>query len=169
MRITSLFGLAMLAALCGCAGYRVGPTNGQKASEKSVQITPFVNHSPEPGLADEVTSALRKAIQRDGTFRLATQADGDLIVTGVLSEYRRRELSILSTDGRTVSDYQVGLTAQVTVRERATGRVLMERSVTGNTLLRVGADFVSTERQGAPLLAQDIARQITDLLADGEW
>ena len=169
MRITSLLALVLLAELCGCAGYRVGPSNGQKAGEKSVQITPFVNHSPEPGLADEVTSALRASIQRDGTIRLATHADGDLIVTGVLSEYRRRELSLMSTDVRTVTDYQVSLVAQVTVRERATGRIVTERTVTGNTLLRVGEDFGSTERQAAPLLAQDVARQITDLLVDGDW
>lgn len=169
MRATSLLALVLVVASCGCAGYRFGPSNGRKAGAQSVQITPFVDHSAEPGLADELTFTLRKAIQRDGTFRLATHADGDLVLTGVLSDYRRRELSLSITDVRTVTDYQVSVIVQVTVRERASGRIVLERSITGTALLRVGEDFGSSERQIVPVLAQDVARQITDLLADDGW
>jgi hypothetical protein len=41
--------------------------------------------------------------------------------------------------------------------------------VTGYTLLRVGSDLTSAERQALPLLAADFARQVTALLADGSW
>ena len=169
MRFAVLFMLALGLALCGCAGYRVGPTNGQKAGEQAIQITPFLNHSPEPGLANEVTSALRKSIQQDGTYRLATHGEADLLVTGVITDYRRRELSFVREDLRTVRDYQINLTAQVTVRERSTGRVLSNRAISGGTLVRVGDDFASSERQAVPLLANDLARQIKDLLVDGDW
>jgi hypothetical protein len=65
MRRPSRFLLFLLPAamlLAGCAGYRVGPTNGQEAGSSSIQIQPFVNHTPEAGMADELTSALRKSI-----------------------------------------------------------------------------------------------------------
>lgn len=169
MRLLQPLVLGLLLSLCGCAGYQLGPTNVQQVGGKSVQITPFLNQSPEPGLADEVTSALRKAVQRDGTFKLATKGDSDLIVTGTITEYRRRELSLLRDDLRTVRDYQITLVAQVTIRERASNRVLTDRVVNGTTLLRVGDDFVSSERQASPQLARELARQITDLLVDGEW
>jgi hypothetical protein len=162
--------LALLAlALCGCAGYRIGPTSYQTAGAKSVQIVPFINRSPEAGLADEVTSALRKSIQRDGTLLLDTHGGGDLVLSGALVEYGRREISLVSTDVRTVGDYLIRLKATVTVKERATGRVVFEKSVVGNALVRVGSDFAASERQAVPLLAQDLARQITDLLVDGSW
>ena len=169
MRPVQILTLSLGLLLCGCAGYRLGPTSGQKAGEKSVQITPFVNNSVEPGLADEVTSAVRKAVQRDGTFHLATRGDSDLIVTGVITDYRRRELSLHQDDLRTVRDYHVTLVAQVTIRERASNRLILERTLSGTALLRVGDDFVSSERQAAPQLAQDLARQIKDFLVDGEW
>lgn len=169
MRLIHFFALTLCVMLCGCAGYRLGPTGGQEAGAKSVQITPFVNNSPEPGLADEATSALRKAIQRDGTFKLATHGDSDLIVTSVITDYRRRELTLLRGDLRTVRDYQITLVAHVTVRERASNKVLLDRDVDGNTLLRVGVDFSSSERQAAPQLAEDLARAIKDLLVDGSW
>lgn len=169
MRPAQILILTLGLCLCGCAGYRLGPTNGQKAGAKSVQITPFLNHSPEPGLADEMTSAVRKAVQSDGTFQLATHGDSDLVVTGVITDYRRRELSLLRDDLRTVRDYQITLVAQVTIRERASNRVLVDRTINGGTLLRVGGDFGSSERQAVPQLAQDLARKVKDLLVDGEW
>jgi len=169
MRLVQIFTLTLGVFLCGCAGYRLGPTGGQEAGAKSVQITPFVNNSQEPGLADEVTSALRKAVQRDGTFKLGTHGDSDLIVNGVITNYRRRELTLLRGDLRTVRDYQVTLVAHVTIRERASNKVLLDREVDGNTLLRVGIDFSSSERQAAPQLAEDLARGIKDLLVDGSW
>lgn len=169
MRLARLCLLLMALGLCGCAGYRLGPTSGQQAGARSVQITPFRNHSAEPGLADELTSALRKSIQRDGTLRLATHGDGDLIVEGEITGFRRRELSLLTEDVRTVRDYQISLVVHVTVRERASGKVVLDKEVTGGTLLRVGNDLWASERQAAPLLAQDLARQITNLIADGGW
>jgi hypothetical protein len=54
-------------------------------------------------------------------------------------------------------------------RERVSGKVLFEREVHGATLMRVGSDLASAERQALPLLATDLARHITSLLVDGGW
>lgn len=169
MRHAPLCLLALALILGGCGGYHLGPTNGQTVGEKSVEITPFLDHTPELGLANEVTAALRKYVQRDGTYRLATHKDGDLIVSGVVTTYHRRAMSLLSSDLRTVTDYQLTITAQVTVRERATGRVVWERPIKGQTVLRVGSDFDSSERQSAPLLAQDLAQKVHFQLVDESW
>ncbi|MEK7706764.1 MAG: LptE family protein [Verrucomicrobiota bacterium] len=156
-------------AMSGCAGYRLGPSNGQTVGEKTVQVTPFTNHTPEPRLGDAVTEQLRKQLQRDGTYRLATHDAGDIVISGTLTRYYRHELSFVPNDIATARDYRVRLTAQVTARERSTGKVLFDQPVTGFTLIRVGSDLTSTERQALPLLAGDLARQITALLADGSW
>jgi len=168
-RVVRLCALLSVFCLCGCAGYRLGPTAGQQAGAKSVQITPFLNHSPEPDLADEMTSALRKSIQRDGTLRLATDGTSDLIVQGVITHFTRRELSLLSEDVRTVRDYQVIMVVHLTVRERATGDLILEQDVTGGSVMRVGSDLAASERQLAPILATDLASRITNLLVDGGW
>src|SRR5438874_6740416 len=83
--------------LCGCA-YTVGPVNGVIAKERSVQIVPFANQTLEPHLTDEVTFQLRKILQQDGTYRLATHGDGDVIVSGTILGYERRELNFAATD-----------------------------------------------------------------------
>jgi len=156
-------------ALSGCAGYKVGPTNGLSAGEKSVQIVPFSNQTLEPRLGDALTGALRKEVQRDGTYKLATHDVGDIVVSGTIMQYNRSAQSFVATDVITPRDYRVSLIAQVTARERATGKVILNKSFTGNTLLRVTTDLTSGDRQALPLLATDVARQVTTSLADGSW
>jgi hypothetical protein len=170
MRCLRLLLTACLAAiLSGCAGYRLGPTGGQTAGAKSVQIIPFTNRTTEARLADAVTSALRKEVQRDGTFRLATHGPGDIVVSGVLTNYSRRAISLVPRDVATAQDYNVNLSAQVTARERSSDRVIFDRAVISHTLVRVTQDLPSSERQALPLLATDLARRVTALLADGSW
>jgi hypothetical protein len=165
----SLLLCALALSLTGCAGYRLGPTNGMAAREKSVQISPFANRTLEPRLTDAVTSQLRKQMQRDATYRLATNGDGDIAVTGVITAYERIEVSFAPNDTLTVRDYRLALTAHVTARERSSGHLILDQPVTGYTLIRVGSDLTSTERQSLPLLAADLARNVVGLLADGSW
>ena len=157
----------MLAS--GCAGYRLGPTNDVAAGAKSVQVNVFSNKTLQPRLGDALTTALRLNIQRDGTFHLATHGSPDIILTGVITAYERRELSFVPNDVLTVQDYRINLKAQVTATEASSGKVLFDRPVTGYTLVRVGSDLTSAERQAMPLLADDLAKNVTALLVDGSW
>lgn len=160
---------AFALLLAGCAGYSLGPSNGMAAGERSLQIQPFINQTLQPRLTDTVTQQVRKQVQKDGTFKLATHDDGDLIISGVLTRYERRELSFSREDVLTTQDFRVELKAQVTVKERGTGKVILDRQFSGLTLVRVGSDLVSSERQAMPILAADLARNIVDALADGTW
>ncbi len=163
--------LAALAALGagGCAGYRVGPVTGLAPHGTSVQISPFANQTLQPHLTDEVTAQLRKRLQRDGTFKLATHDDGDILVTGSITRYYRQAINYQASDILTVSDYQLEVTAQVTARERGTGKIILNQPVVGRTIIRVTSDLTSAERQGMPLLAADLADNVTALLAEGGW
>ncbi len=159
----------MVLAWTGCAGYRLGPTNGALAGARSVEIRPFVNKTLEPRLSEYAMNSLRQNLMRDGTYRVDTRDEGDLIMTGVIIAYQRRELSLQPTDVLTVLDYEITLTAQITVRERSTGKLILDRPVKGRTSLRAGADLTSAERQAIPLLTDDLARKTTALLVDGTW
>ncbi len=160
-----------LVALCvtGCAGYHLGPTNGLAAGEKSVQINPFINQTLQPRLTDAVTSQMRKELQRDGTYQLASNGDADIVLSGTLTSYQRVEVTLAANDVLTVRDFRLSLTARVNARERSTGKEILDQSVSGFTLIRVGADLPSAERQAMPLLANDLARNVTALLAEGKW
>jgi len=158
----------LIALVAGCAGYQLGPTNGLVAGDKKIQITPFLNHTLEPRLGDAVTTAVRQRIQRDGTYRLGTQGDADIVVTGVVTKYTRHELNFLPHDVLTVQDFKVSVVAQITARDVATGHTTNWTN-TAYTLVRVGSDLTSSERQAMPVLADELAKNVADSLVDGSW
>jgi hypothetical protein len=155
--------------LAGCAGYHLGPVNGAVAGEKSIEVLPFNNQTLQPRLGAALTESLREHLQTDATYHLATSSPGDVIVTGVIRSYSREGLGYLSTDAATPENYRVDAVAHVTVRDRASGKLLLDKDVKGHTLVHVGADLASAERQSLPLLADDLAQNITELLTEGAW
>jgi hypothetical protein len=169
MRFLFSFLAALVSfGLSGCAGYRLGPTNGETVGARTIEVRPFLNETMEPRLGDEVTAAVRRQLQHDGTYRLATQGDADIVVTGVVLRYTRRELSLVPNDVLTVQDYRVNARMHLTARTRA-GKPIFDNTIDGYTLVRVGSDLPSAERQALPLLAEDLAKNVTAVLVDGSW
>jgi hypothetical protein len=165
----SAFILLPLLLLAGCAGYRLGPTNGLYAGDKSIQINPFVNETLEPRLSEPITLEVRKRIQQDGTYKLATHGDGDIIVNGTITSYDRSGISYQPGDVITVRDYNVAITARIVAVDRISGKTNLNQLVKGRTTIRVGSDLTSAERQAIPLISADLARNTVAALADGTW
>ncbi len=158
-----------MALFAGCASYHLGPVNGATAGARSIEVFPFNNQTLQPRLGDAVTQALRERLQTDGTYHLDTHGEGDVVVTGVIVRYHRIGLSYLNSDVTTAQSYRINITAKVTARERASGKVILDKEVTGYTLVTVGTDLASAERQASPLLAQDLAQNICELITEGAW
>ncbi len=167
LRLSATF--VLLLCLAGCAGYSLGPTGGQTAGARSIEIKPFADRTMEPRLIEPVASALRKEVQRDGTLRLVTSEPGDIVVSGTLLEYTRKVLTLQPDDLFSTRDYEVRLTAHVVAVDRSTGKTLLDRDVSGRIPVRSAPDLASAERQAAPLVAEQLARNITSLLVDGTW
>ena len=173
-RVRQLFALALavvasVSVLTGCAGYKLGPTNGAVAGGRSVTVNFFHNKTQEPRLLEAVNGALRKRIQQDGTLRLDTAGGGDIVVTGEITTFERSGISFNPGDIATVQDYSLRLITRVKATERATGKVVLDKVVTGKTSIRIRQDLVSTERQVVPLAAADLADRVVSLLVDGAW
>ena len=170
MRAWNYFLCLAAAVFTGCAGYHVGPVHGSLIPPgKSVEILPFNNQTLQPRLGDALTKAARERIQTDGSFRLATRDPGDVVVSGTITFYGRESLNFLSTDSVTPENYRVGLLAHIVVRERASGRLLLEKNLKPHTLVHVGSDLASAERQALPLIAEDFARDLVSLLSESGW
>jgi hypothetical protein len=139
------------------------------AGQQSIAVGPFVNQTEEPRLTAALTHSIRKTLQQDGTYRLDTQGEADVVVSGAIVEYERSGVTYRPEDVITPRDYRVVMKARVRAVERSTGKVLLDREVVGRTTVRVGPDLVSAERQAIPLLADDLAWHTTSLLVDGEF
>jgi hypothetical protein len=167
LKFPALWTAAML--LAGCAGYHLGPVNGESPGDKTVEVVPFNNQTLQARLGDAVTQALRQQLQSDGTYRLA-EGVGDIVVSGEIKTYTRVGMSFANSDVLTASNYRVEVEAIVTARERGTGKLLLDKKkVKGYTFVHVGSDLASAERQALPLLAQDLAKNVTQMITEGAW
>ncbi len=153
----------------GCAGYKLGPTGGRVAGSQSIQVNFFQNQTREPRVIEAVATALRRDLQQDGTYRLNTHNEGDVVVTGTITKFEREAISFQPNDVLTARDYVIRMTARITARERGSGKVLLDRDVVGSTTVRVGVDLPEAERQAIPIIAEDLAQRTTSLLVDGMW
>ncbi len=163
--------LSVLLALAGagCAGYRLGPTNPATTRAQTIQVRFFDNQTLEPRLIEPVNQALRRVLQQDGSLKVRTHGEADLVLSGVIVGYDRMALAYVPQDVATVQDYEIRLRAKVKAVERWTGKTVLDREVSGRTTVRVGNDLASAERQGLPLLAEDLAKNVTALLVEGSW
>ena len=113
MRALKFF-LPVLAALAftGCASYHLGPVM-DKDDNQSVEVLPFNNQTLQPRLGDSLTQALRQRLQTDATYHLDTHGTGDIVLTGVISNYRRGALGYSSNDALTPENYRVETSVQI--------------------------------------------------------
>ena len=152
--------------LCsGCAGYRLGPV--LKADYKSVAVPMFKNKTLMPQLEAQITNGIIKRLQSDGTLRVESEENADLIVTGQILHYRRSALRSLRTEAITPREFRISIDARVDARNRVTGKVVLAPTVvTGNADTFVGDDPQGAEEQALPLIADDLARQVVSLLVE---
>jgi hypothetical protein len=150
----SILLIVPVVGMIGCA-YRLGPTNGEKAGDRSIKIAPFENKTIEPRLIEAVSAALRR--------------DPDLIVTGSILKYERDAISVRPTDALSPLDMRIIIHARVIAKERVSGKVVLDREISGRTEVRAQSDLVSAERQALPLAARNLARSATALIVDGTW
>jgi hypothetical protein len=167
MRSWLLLILAITAG--GCAGYKLGPTNGVAAGSRTVKFKPFINRTQVPRITEYLSTSLRKQLQQDGTFRLETSGNPDILVSGEITRFVRSGLSYQTNDILTPQEYTLRLEARVQAVDINTGKVFVNRTVQGTTYIRINNDEFSAERQAIPVLADNLARNAISLLADGPW
>jgi len=161
--------IILAIATGGCAGYKLGPTNGIQAGGRSVQFRPFVNRTEEPRITEYLSTSLRKQLQQDGTYHLETSGHPDILVSGEIIKFLRSGLSYQQGDVLTPQEYTLTMQARVKAMDASTGKVFINRTVQGYTYIRIENDEPSAERQAIPLLADSVARSTIALLVDGQW
>jgi len=157
------------ALLAGCAGWKLGPSNGLPAGSRSVEVRPFVNKTREPRITEYLAASLRKEFQQDGSYRLETSGRGDVLITGEIVRFDRSGLSYENNDVLTPQEYILSLTAHVVAININTGQTNFSKDVFGRTYIRIGNDQSSAERQAIPILTDDLARSAVSFVVDGDF
>jgi hypothetical protein len=121
-----LVGLSTLA-LTGCYGFAGG---GLPPSVKTVAVLPFDNQTPEPTLTQEISRAVREAVEQRLGLRQSAESRADAVVRGSITRYEP-DLPVAYTGGDsavTVTRRQVEITVSVEILDQKQGKALWERN-----------------------------------------
>jgi hypothetical protein len=114
-------------ALTACYGFAGG---GLPPSVKTVAVLPFDNQTPEPTLTQEISRAVREAVEQRLGLRQSAESRADAVVRGSITRYEP-DLPVAYTGGDsavTVTRRQVEITVSVEILDQKQGKALWERN-----------------------------------------
>ena len=116
----------------GCL-WKYGFTGGGLPADiKTVAVVPFENLTPEPALTQEITSAVREAVESRLGLRASGEEQADAVVRGTIQRYEP-DLPVTfagqtNTTQVEVPRRMVQITVNVRILNQREGKVLWERS-----------------------------------------
>jgi lipopolysaccharide assembly LptE-like protein len=160
--LTSLSLLLLGGCLYGFAG------GGLPPSIKTVAVLPFDNQTPEPTLTQEVSVAVREAVQSRLGLREASESQADAVVRGTIARYEP-DLPVAyqgnsQNDQVTVSRRLVQITVSVEILDQRRGKSLWSRS----GLLLEGDYSPGQERDGRQKALDKLVTNIVEG-AQSQW
>jgi hypothetical protein len=121
-----LASLSLLATV-GCYGFAGG---GLPPSIKTVAVLPFDNQTPEPTLTQEISRAVREAVEQRLGLRQAVEPRADAVVRGSITRYEP-DLPVAYTGGDssvTVTQRELQITVSVEILDQRQNKPLWQRN-----------------------------------------
>lgn len=164
-------GMAAIAAaltLTGCAsmGYNLGSM--LPPDIETVYVPMVQNATTEPQLEAEATRAVIDTIQRDGSLKVAGEAEADAVLHIVLTSYQIVPIAYRRDTRTAAEEYRIYLTAQVALLlNDGSGQVVAQSpAVRGESTFQMVGDLTTSKRLGLPIAAQDLAHDIVETIVE---
>jgi hypothetical protein len=159
--LVTLSTLALGGCLYGFAG------GGLPPSIKTVAILPFDNQTPEPTLTQEISQAVREAVERRLGLRQSAESRADAVVRGSITRYEP-DVPVAYQAGEdrdvNVTQRQVQITLTVEILDQKQGKPLWQRSG-----LMVKGDYdAGQEAEGRRKALDDLVVNIVEG-AQSQW
>ncbi len=126
--ISGVLASTSFALAAACYGFAGG---GLPPAIKTVAVLPFDNLTPEPTLTQDISSAVREAVQNRLGLRQAGEAQADALVRGTIMRYEPDlPVAYTGTAGSavTVTRRLVQITVSVEIINQRTNRTLWQRT-----------------------------------------
>ncbi|ACD83630.1 LptE family protein [Candidatus Methylacidiphilum infernorum] len=165
-----LFFLYFALWMEGCSGsYRLGSIGGPSIQGvKTIYVPTVKNKTVIPGLQSMVTNEIIRAIDNDGTLQTSRNVDADAELDVTITEFNRIILRPEILDPFTTAEYRLVLTASVTLINRKLGKATINGAhVSGSSYYFTQTNMPEAQRQDLPLVAEDLANRIVNLLTEG--
>jgi hypothetical protein len=153
--------LALGGCLYGFAG------GGLPPSIKTVAVLPFDNQTPEPTLTQEISRAVREAVERRLGLRQSAEPQADAVVRGSITRYEPDVPVAYGADADReveVTQRQVQITVTVEILDQKQGKPLWQRS----GLVAKGNYDAGQEAEGRRKALDDLVVNIVEG-AQSQW
>ncbi len=131
MRRAPILAVLVLAA---CGYHLAGTGTTVPAGARTIRIEPFTNHTRETGLEVRLHRAVEDEFRRQGTLRVVTEGDADVLLSGAIRRFTSVPVAFSATDEAV--QYQGIMQVSLRLTEHPSGHVLFE-----NKLLQESQDF----------------------------
>ncbi len=160
-RYLSLIPATALLLATGCASYTC--TSAVPEELRTIAVPVFENASGFPEIDAVVTQYVLREFQREGTFRLSTQEDASLKLLGRLLKTETQSINYDRNFGSRTSEYRYRMVAEITLVERGSGKLLMDRRhVNASTTFLTHGDMLTGIQDASPRIAKELSRAIVD-------
>jgi outer membrane lipopolysaccharide assembly protein LptE/RlpB len=162
--------ILLCLSLSSCGYHVAGKADLVPKNVHTIAIPPFANITTRYKLTDHLPQAISRELRARTRYQIVNDADqADAVLRGAVVNYTAFPTIIDQTTGR-ASGLQVNVTLQVTLTERATGKVIYNRpsyeahqryelSINANTYFE--ESDASLDR-----LAQDVARDLVSSILE---
>jgi hypothetical protein len=156
----TLLASAALTVLAGCANYKLGTTLPPHL--KSVYVETFKNSTKEPQLETKITSEIIREFQRDGQLKVKDADEADIIVTGVVTQYKLNPMRSKRDNPKATLEYKAIVTVTLLAAERKTGKRIVSQGVTASKTFVVRGDLMTARRNILPEVSRELGRKVVD-------
>ena len=151
---------AVLVFLAGCANYQLGTTLPPHL--KSVYVETFKNSTKEPQLETKITSEIIREFQRDGQLKVKDAHEADIILTGVITQYKLEPMRSKRDNPKATLEYKAIITVTIVAAERKTGKQITAQGLTASKVFAVKGDLMTARRNVLPEVSRELGRKVVD-------
>ena len=157
------FAIAVSAAILAGCGTSYCWRPQVPAEKRTVTVPTFANETDVTELGAIASRQILREIQREGTFRIATEDDAALEVQGVVKGVAVDGLAYDRRAGGRYTSFTLGAEAEVSVVDKARRVVLINsRHYRASTFVTAAQDIITAKRDASGRLMDDLARQVVD-------
>ncbi|MCE9615444.1 MAG: hypothetical protein K8T26_14330 [Lentisphaerae bacterium] len=154
----------MAALLCSGCAYRLGST--LPPGIETVNVPAVINQTDEPLLESEVTRALVREFQRDGTLQIADAGSADTRLEVTAVGFKLEPLRTERDSTKTTREYRMLIDADLVLFKTKSDTPMMTRHVQGEATFTFSGDMASSKAQALPEAARDLSHDIVEAVVE---
>ena len=155
----------VLLTLPGCVGYRLGST--LPPDVKAIYVQLFINNCNEPLLEIDTTNATIAEFQKDGTLRIVSKSEADVLLETTLSAMTLTPLRYDQIiDKAKPNEYRLTLQVSFVLKRAKTREIINEASVIGESTFMFVGNLNSSKRAAIPAASEDLAKRIVEKVVE---